>query len=366
MEYFYDEEGNLVKKREADGKVWEYTYYGNGMLQKVVRPDKSEVSFGYDAFGRRIEKCITGTGSEKAIRFLWDGNALLHEWEEAIDKADKRMKPLQRIEYQAEYVTKLSEKKEQEAKEKAARGEAAPESLVTWIFQDDFIPRARITKEGYSSIMTDYLGTPTEAYDEAGSLVWKRELDINGKVMPAGKDRYGKTMEEEGETGFIPFRFQGQYEDKETGLYYNRFRYYDPETGQYTQQDPIGLAGGNPTLYGYVKDTNIWVDPFGLIEDFNQAMKKVLEWLEDRGFRAEKPKFSRVGTDIGKPIGMQTLDEKIGFRVEFDDRSGAHINVWNRKEKGPHFKFDASEKTVNKIQRHYRCKGYEEKNGELL
>ena len=66
------------------------------------------------------------------------------------------------------------------------------------------------------------------------------------------------------DVGFVPFRYQGQYEDAETGLYYNRFRYYDPEIGQYTQQDPIGLAGGNPTLYGYVGDTNAWVDPFGL------------------------------------------------------------------------------------------------------
>ena len=108
-----------------------------------------------------------------------------------------------------------------------------------------------------------YLGTPAEAYDDSGTLVWKRELDINGKVMPAGKDRYGRTMEDIGEKNFIPFRFQGQYEDEETGLYYNRFRYYNPETGQYTQQDPIGLAGGNPTLYGYVCDTNTQIDVLG-------------------------------------------------------------------------------------------------------
>ncbi|TKI69451.1 RHS repeat-associated core domain-containing protein [Lysinibacillus mangiferihumi] len=50
------------------------------------------------------------------------------------------------------------------------------------------------------------------------------------------------------------------------GLYYNRFRYYDPEQGNYTQVDPIGLAGGNPTLYGYVSDPNRFVDPFGLSE----------------------------------------------------------------------------------------------------
>ena len=291
------------RKTEADGSIWEYSYYGNGMLRKVVRPDKSAVIFKYDGLGRRIEKSITRAGSEKVIpfarkeaageeskwetiggvrirrpntelqkphtlqgdntsvyrgenalqpgseqkashvekviKFLWDGNVLLHEWQE---NAEESKKPVPQIDYQAEYVVKLSEKKEQEERQKAAKGEPAPESLITWIFQDDFIPRARITKDGIYSIMTDYLGTPAEAYDDSGTLVWKRELDINGKVMPAGKDRYGRTMEDIGEKNFIPFRFQGQY----------------------TQQDPIGLAGGNPTLYGYVYDTLGEIDSFGL------------------------------------------------------------------------------------------------------
>ena len=94
-----------------------------------------------------------------------------------------------------------------------------------------------------------------EAYDEEGKKVWERNLDIYGRV---------KTEEALGEKNLIPFRFQGQYEDEETGLYYNRFRYYSPEEGCYTQQDPIGLAGGNPTLYGYVYDTLCELDPFGL------------------------------------------------------------------------------------------------------
>ena len=161
-------------------------------------------------------------------------------------------------------MVKLSKKEELEVKAKTVKGESAPKSLVTWIFQDNFIPRAKITKDGCYSIMTDYLGTPVQAYDEAGNLVWERELDINGKVMPVGKDNYGRTLKEVGERNFIPFRFQGQYEDEEIGLYYNRFRYYDPETGQYTQQDPIGLAGGNPTLYGYVYDPLNETDPLGL------------------------------------------------------------------------------------------------------
>ena len=96
-----------------------------------------------------------------------------------------------------------------------------------------------------------------EAYDEEGKKVWERNLDIYGRV---------KTEEALGEKNLIPFRFQGQYEDEETGLYYNRFRYYSPEEGCYTQQDPIGLAGGNPTLYGYVYDTNIELDLLGLFK----------------------------------------------------------------------------------------------------
>ena len=77
-------------------------------------------------------------------------------------------------------------------------------------------------------------------------LIWKRELDIYGKV------RFLK-----GEEDFIPFRYQGQYYDKETKLCYNRFRYNSPETGLYISQDPIGLLGGM-ALYGYVHDSNGW------------------------------------------------------------------------------------------------------------
>jgi len=61
-----------------------------------------------------------------------------------------------------------------------------------------------------------------------------------------------------------PFRFPGQYEDTETGLYYNRFRYYMPNEGIYTQRDPVGLAGGNPTVYGYVWNSLNESDSFGL------------------------------------------------------------------------------------------------------
>ncbi|MDE5307324.1 RHS repeat-associated core domain-containing protein [Providencia stuartii] len=52
-------------------------------------------------------------------------------------------------------------------------------------------------------------------------------------------------------------RFQGQYFDKETGLHYNTFRYYAPDLGRFTQQDPIGLAGGTESLSLCAKSTDV-------------------------------------------------------------------------------------------------------------
>jgi RHS repeat-associated protein len=114
-------------------------------------------------------------------------------------------------------------------------------------------PFAKLVGDTQYSIVSDYLGTPTHAFDAQGALVWERELDC-----------YGATRKLKGEKDFCPYLYQGQYVDEETGLAYNRFRYYDCESGGYISQDPIGLAGGNPTLYGYVHDSNSWVDVFGL------------------------------------------------------------------------------------------------------
>ncbi|MFK7031634.1 RHS repeat domain-containing protein [Flavobacterium oreochromis] len=132
----------------------------------------------------------------------------------------------------------------------------AVDDLVTWIYQErTFVPSAKIQGEEQFSIISDYLGRPVQSYDQQGRLVWQTDYDI-----------YGKLRNLQGEKTFIPFRQLGQYEDPELdGLYYNRYRWYDCETGLYICQDPIGLLGNNPTFYGYVYDSNTETDPFGLI-----------------------------------------------------------------------------------------------------
>nr|WP_286425302.1 RHS repeat-associated core domain-containing protein [Myroides marinus] len=94
-------------------------------------------------------------------------------------------------------------------------------------------------------MVTYYLGTPEYMYNAKGELVWHATLDIYGRITVKKGDKYD-----------CPFRYQGQYADRETGgLYYNRFRFYDSNTGLYFSQDPIGLIGGM-VLYWYVGYVN--------------------------------------------------------------------------------------------------------------
>ena len=64
---------------------------------------------------------------------------------------------------------------------------------------------------------------------------------------------------------FLPFRRLGQDEEL-GGRYYNRFRYYDSNSGTYISKAPIGLAGNNPNLYAYTHESNTAVDSLGLNE----------------------------------------------------------------------------------------------------
>jgi hypothetical protein len=97
-------------------------------------------------------------------------------------------------------------------------------------------------------------------------------------------------------------------------------------------------------------------DAIDASKDFNQARNKAVKWLDDKGFKAVEPNMGGVKATEGKAVGMKGKNadgKNSGFRVEHDEKNGAHINVFSGKEKGPHFTFPASEKTVNKIQKKY-------------
>ncbi|HEX8656603.1 MAG TPA: DUF6531 domain-containing protein, partial [Hymenobacter sp.] len=211
--YRYDALGNLIEKETALNQRWHYRWNGAGQLTQVTRPDGAAVAFAYDALGRRISKRFRG----QVTRWVWDGNKPLHEWSTL--ELDGRN----------------------------------TDDVVTWLFEEEsFAPVAKLTSHGSYSVVTDHVGTPLELYDGQGRKTWQAQLDS-----------YGAVREGRGTPQDCPFRYQGQYEDVETGLYYNRFRYYDPEAGQYVSQDPIGLLGGLAP-YAYVRDPHKQVDVFGL------------------------------------------------------------------------------------------------------
>jgi len=116
-----------------------------------------------------------------------------------------------------------------------------------------FLKRANANGKHYS-IITDHLGTPIEAYNQEGELIWEREQNLYGN------SRQGFTKE----NFRCPFKYKGQYYDSEVELCYNRFRYYHSEIGRYISEDPIAFISGEPNFFAYVSDTNAWLDLLGL------------------------------------------------------------------------------------------------------
>jgi RHS repeat-associated protein len=276
-EYKYDQKGNLIRKKDKHGATWRYQWNAQGMLAKVIRPDAAEITFKYDALGRRIEKHF----HNHVTRWIWDGNVPLHEQKE-------------------DYLKDYSE-------EKGEFWDVRKQPLVTWVFEEGtFVPTAKITNSEQLSIVTNYLGTPEAMYREDGETVWKCELNSYGKVS---------SFQGEFKTD-CPFRYQGQYEDSETGLYYNRFRYYSPEEGMYISQDPIGLDGGI-IPYGYVHDINYWLDIFGLKGEpqlpnsntLSQGNTKIVHYYDNLSEHAEPIHFhiEENGKSIGKIKADGTL-----------------------------------------------------------
>ena len=320
----YDKDGQLIEKFRgkagffsAKKDCWEYSWNQNGTLKGVFAPHRHGhwTSFTYDALGRRLTKLGDAT-----FHYLWNGNVPLHEWQTG-------------NRYVGSVLTPYSE------------------DFKTWLFEEEsFVPLALIQDGKAYSIVCDQLGTPTEAYDEEGKEVWYRRLDMNGKIL----EETQPGLNPEGYVS-IPFLFQGQYYDYETGLAYNRFRYYDPELGRYISQDPIRLAGGDSAIYAYVRDPNHWVDILGLSPYETQKLQahadeaRKIATLTDRQRESIKRSLKRAEAskdmkEKEKHLAIAKRKEQMYMGTQVDtvfkilveqDESLSHLTVTPRGVFGP-------------------------------
>ncbi len=307
QDYHYDINGRLAKKivhtRGFRPREWRYLWNTQNQLTACFTPKGDCWHYTYDAFGRRLSKTKTVDSDLAHIdplfpqikpkittwRYLWSGDQLIEET------------PIY------------------------ADGTLATSQQIQWLYQPgEITPTARYQQGKLHYVVTDHQGTPREIFSEGGQASWAGRLNTWGQ-MQFWRYREGKAENDPNYTE-CPFRFAGQYEDEESGLYYNRFRYYDRETGQYLSPDPIGLLGGlNP--YGYVHCPTGWVDPFGLAGDCcdellvlatNPRSKTVQEMAEDLANR-----INRNTVTFSTPTSMGYID--LRGRSHFDKVTQADI-----------------------------------------
>ncbi len=327
--YEYDPEGNLIRKTTPKG-AWEYKWNGAGRLAYVVRPDASVVTFGYDPLGRRVWK----QWKAKRTQWMWDGNVPLHEWVEMVDAPSCLVAAVDSV--GAESAAR--QRREALLLQQPAQGppsafkphhvsaaaEGTLEQPITWLFEpESFTPLAKIVGEATFSIVADHLGVPTSMVDDLGRVVWQAEIGV-----------WGGLRDVRGIKSACPFRWPGQYEDEEIGLYYNRFRYYEPEAGQYVSRDPIGLLGGR-SLCGYVKDPLRSTDRLGLSPSHLAMFKDgVSVFVPQSTLETVVPKFGQLGRADGLFVTTPDFADDVeravnGNLAKLKDKLGIEPQYWN-------------------------------------
>lgn len=246
-QYRFDAGGNLIERVGADGHRLLLGYDGAQRLVHLTRHETDgsslEAHYRYDGLGRRIAKRVRQEGRDTLIRYGWDGDRQCAE----VDGTQVRTLvhepgsyiPLLRLQQRC---APQSEELLQVRRALALEGEALPDAC-----------RPVLDTPHIAFFHNDQIGTPLRLSDDKGLQQWRADPDD----WQAVRDETGPSEQ--------PVRFQGQYHDKESGLYYNRHRYYLPELGRYASQDPIGLAGGtNPYQYAHANPV-VAYDPTGLI-----------------------------------------------------------------------------------------------------
>ncbi|WP_428952865.1 putative T7SS-secreted protein [Streptomyces sp. cg35] len=249
--------------------TWRYTWDTENRLTAVTTPDGTRWRYRYDPLGRRTAKqCLAPDGEHvvEETRFTWDGLTLCEQTSHQPDGPS-----VVALTWDHQDVVPL----------------AQTERIL-----DAENGRAEIDRR-FFAIATDLVGTPTELIDESGDIAWRSRSTL-----------WGTTAWARDSGAYTPLRFPGQYYDPETGLHYNYFRHYDPETARYTSPDPLGLAPA-PNPLAYVGNPHAGSDPLGLMPKYTkeekaaQARVKAHETAEDVIKRAEDGKFKKSGAYHG-------------------------------------------------------------------
>ena len=253
--YRYDAQGRLQEKAEQPNgfrpQHWSYRWDADNRLIELTTPKGERWRYAYDGLGRRIRKLKVIAGG------LRDS---AHAGGEATGggggSAAVRSAHTRRVVVGEEYL--WSRDQLIEAAPIYADGTVAYDQATQWAYAPGGLtPLAQKRADKLWYVVSDHVGTPRELLDETGELAWSN----NPKAW--GQQRVWSRAAANDDAVDCPIRFPGQYYDAESGLHYNRHRYYDPDSAQYLSPDPLGLEGGFRPQ-GYVDNPNTHVDPLGL------------------------------------------------------------------------------------------------------
>nr|WP_269465326.1 RHS repeat domain-containing protein [Desulfomicrobium orale] len=271
-EYKYDAAGNLVEKKTPERTLL-FEYDLDNHLSRVADGNNATVaSYGYDFLRRRIWKDVRGVKTF----YHYSDSGLVAEM-------DSNGNTLKSYGYRP----------------------GSPWGT------DLLFMRENGKNYWY---LNDHLGTPQQIVAENGGVVWKAQYQVFGKAEISNDSTVTNNL-----------RFPGQYYDEETGMHYNWNRYYDPESGRYSQTDPIGLLGGLH-LYTYVTNKpSSRIDPQGLeFGDFHYYRNwggpgwTGRRWTSWNKMTEEEQKFWKTVYDKG--FREPTFDEKKrGYPTDLQD-----------------------------------------------
>ncbi|HEM6743433.1 TPA: RHS repeat-associated core domain-containing protein [Citrobacter farmeri] len=184
-----------------------------------------------------------------------------------------------------------------------------PEVLYSYE-EGSYVPLARMVGRGETTKIQWFRnglnGSPEALTDADGALKWRQHQTAFWGKMPYEDLTDGQGVMQN-------LRFQGQYLDRETGLHYNLFRYYDPDSGRFTQPDPIGLAGGI-NLYSYAPNPIKWIDPLGLSGEalgsennpFGSSRAARREAMRQAGIPTSQQPISQSQNSSGREYSYET------------------------------------------------------------